>query len=808
MPLGSKATTRHQRKQNGMKEEMILCAPSLTPDRLRFVFESGLSHAVEDKQWSEEFAYSIHFGTMTFPRSDGYVTARSVRIVFDRRLMTYDSVLEMLWSVGLRDAPCGAGHSVFIFYCTERQRLLSEASAWRVSSKPVRLHLDVHIERFQESYFRLDLAAAEQSIIPTEPDRQFRRSQSQRSRVHVLSQPRARSRSRSPVAQIRGNSAFMATSPAFDDSTAASVWAADGDKRGGGRSVSPYKPQQSGSKALEWSKQFGERGRKRNAITASKDKGVEPQPVFGEHILDITVGITERLVNNFIECLVVCSPLARRRHLEIMALHASGSRSTCDHAMSYSDSIVASAFLRFERMRLNAAEARKVTGEPSKDDHDVSSEHAKTEDALLSIFEAFDRCIPNCRPAGDLFIVLFWLISSKSASSTDDVGGPFNRTVAGFHEFSVLVSADLKILADVQSSRSGGGATSGCDRRLQLQSIESLRNFYLPDDQEGKVTMAASTSFPQRSHLRTPATEGRFALIERLGGPLSAEKVIFNGDSRPISPYREISGAAHVEMNTKPSRPRSAQSNGDPLRRAKGPGQLVHDGMRHFLRSANWKSSLTRDKINGRENRKYDTYDEVSFQTSRVIERAIEDNDGYCDVEDPASSGDISSHRSAFPIDKQKETVFHQLAPSLSAQQRSMIVAAVISDIAHSTLNNIHTLLQQTWAGQEVSLKHLLASFGRGGIKRIGKPLVQRLLFWLKANRTTDKGFLSGDHLPVELALRKLYSYWPNLSLAIERSVDGAKPSKFITRLSWMSERFVKRIFQDPDNFEPNINTL
>lgn len=70
-------------------------------------------------------------------------------------------------------------------------------------------------------------------------------------------------------------------------------------------------------------------------------------------------------------------------------------------------------------------------------------------------------------------------------------------------------------------------------------------------------------------------------------------------------------------------------------------------------------------------------------------------------------------------------------------------------------------------AGKAVSIQDLKMIFGRRVFSSLNKKEVVLLMRWLKANQRTEFNFRPANPLIIELALQKLYAFWPALSIKL-----------------------------------------
>jgi hypothetical protein len=168
---------------------------------------------------------------------------------------------------------------------------------------------------------------------------------------------------------------------------------------------------------------------------------------------------------------------------------------------------------------------------------------------------------------------------------------------------------------------------------------------------------------------------------------------------------------------------------------------------------------------------------------------------------------------------------------------------------------SVSVLLKHTSAGHEIKYKDLEVLFGLPLAAIIGKPALSNLLQWLKANRRSDVNFKLANQTYTELALQKIYAFWPQLVVSVasaddkhqpvapsnqhsdnhsidiqrkndeistfkrdgeEGSIDHINYLKHLTmvpaickvQLIWLDRHSTNRLFRDPDSFQPNVNFI
>eukprot|EP00597_Dinobryon_sp_UTEXLB2267_P010305 CAMPEP_0170098882 /NCGR_PEP_ID=MMETSP0020_2-20130122/693_1 /TAXON_ID=98059 /ORGANISM="Dinobryon sp., Strain UTEXLB2267" /LENGTH=882 /DNA_ID=CAMNT_0010321403 /DNA_START=779 /DNA_END=3428 /DNA_ORIENTATION=- len=120
-----------------------------------------------------------------------------------------------------------------------------------------------------------------------------------------------------------------------------------------------------------------------------------------------------------------------------------------------------------------------------------------------------------------------------------------------------------------------------------------------------------------------------------------------------------------------------------------------------------------------------------------------------------------------------KESVFHRFAPQIDWRQQFLLQSSLFADICQSLLLSIFVLLKHTGAGKQIALEDVVLLLGNFTSELLGRKLLDKLLFWLHSNRRTDASFKLVNQTHLEMALQRLYSFWPSLqiNLRMQQSV-------------------------------------
>lgn len=120
-------------------------------------------------------------------------------------------------------------------------------------------------------------------------------------------------------------------------------------------------------------------------------------------------------------------------------------------------------------------------------------------------------------------------------------------------------------------------------------------------------------------------------------------------------------------------------------------------------------------------------------------------------------------------------------------------------------------------AGKSITPQDLCLVFGSYFTERFSKPnnVLKPLLYWLRANQRNELNFRPANAMIIELALQRLYSLWPTLSIVAIPKADAnshsptkTTPMTFQFSLQWDSRVQIHRDFHDPDQYSPNINRI
>ncbi len=402
-------------------------------------------------------------------------------------------------------------------------------------------------------------------------------------------------------------------------------------------------------------------------------------------------------------------------------------------------------------MRKNLLDKNARSGATSDDDIEMRS-------ALKAVFQAI-ALIPNCRPIGDRCVALFWVLSGKFSGASDGMG-QFQNIVDGFVQHSLSTERSLEVICRMQFARSGCtsvGEKHG--REIQLREVRSLHEYY------------------------------------------STVKHVLNGDGSMEDVRNVAVDPTRTLQSSTPNKRESALTGAfgtSPRARV----CQVHTAMQLFMLSAKWSKNKLEPRIY-----RDDTYEECGTKPETATSKHFAGTSAHAV---PASSTlPLDTELTApFPFDRAKEALFHEIAPHITRIQRSMLTSAILADIAHSIILNLWIVLEQLQEGKLVVMQDLVNLFSKSILRLIGRPLLTRLLAWLKANRRNPSGFVLATHSHIETALQKMYSYWPNLAIKITDENDRNEPALATLRLAWMERRFVNKVFRDPFVYEPNINAL
>jgi hypothetical protein len=168
----------------------------------------------------------------------------------------------------------------------------------------------------------------------------------------------------------------------------------------------------------------------------------------------------------------------------------------------------------------------------------------------------------------------------------------------------------------------------------------------------------------------------------------------------------------------------------------------------------------------------------------------------------------------------QKERLFHKLAPPLNARQRFLAITALISDVARSILLGVSVLVKHAAAGHVITLRDMEIVLGTPCVTIVGRHALTKLLVWLKANIRSDINFKVASQTYTDTGLQRLFAFWPQL--VVEVVSDGSEPDTTAAppglppmvpalsnvRLTWLDRHWTSRLFREPDEFIPSINSV
>eukprot|EP00607_Mallomonas_marina_P004757 CAMPEP_0182433856 /NCGR_PEP_ID=MMETSP1167-20130531/66002_1 /TAXON_ID=2988 /ORGANISM="Mallomonas Sp, Strain CCMP3275" /LENGTH=305 /DNA_ID=CAMNT_0024623051 /DNA_START=255 /DNA_END=1169 /DNA_ORIENTATION=- len=236
--------------------------------------------------------------------------------------------------------------------------------------------------------------------------------------------------------------------------------------------------------------------------------------------------------------------------------------------------------------------------------------------------------------------------------------------------------------------------------------------------------------------------------------------------------------------------------------------RLMHSAMTRFLSGVGWKPVTKTSSV-----RELDMLDLHSLTSSGRL----------MDID---FTQDLKSHPAiqwVQDLPSESQELFLSLPREASSAQLEMILLAVLSDLMRIILLSFYILVQKAWQGSDISLAHVhdtFSQFTMGESSIIDRKLIQDIQKWLALNRRTDAAFNQIDMSYIELVLRKLVSFWPQLTMTRSISNEEKQPTtsahtfskqnlevadcndnkqiymaKFTAILQWQSQHKVAKLF-------------
>eukprot|EP01041_Mallomonas_annulata_P002096 gene2096-4100_t len=396
---------------------------------------------------------------------------------------------------------------------------------------------------------------------------------------------------------------------------------------------------------------------------------------------------------------------------------------------------------------------------------------------LVKVF----TCVPHHRSPESVALTLLWAVQGCNPRLKKDTDLVF-RTFGSF----LLVSQEtLSTISQLQSER--GYKTQTEKDELLWRAMHSLQVWYL---------------VPSPPPLTSASNTGR----ERLGQQSSTLYSRSTADTTGEASLRSSSNGAFRRR-----RPVSAGSVRR-TNRSVATGSLspegviqwtevepaVHIAMLQFLSCLNWerkdRTEVTSSSSPGKGGTigKLDSFEE-SFDFRETTHPTTKSSSSSSDPTTTTAtmpSYSASFYQSTFSqpvpsaqnwiksLSDESVATYEGLPRQMNQRQREMVMMSIISDVIRVVLIHVYLFAQRSWGGAEVTLVALEAAFRP--LLDIACPLIDRkllmsLLAWYGTNRRTDISFSGTQFVHVELVMKRLYSFWPVLDM---REIDMSSTSK------------------------------
>ena len=443
-------------------------------------------------------------------------------------------------------------------------------------------------------------------------------------------------------------------------------------------------------------------------------------------------------------------------------------------------------------------------GESSGGDDDFSLTWSQKK--FLKVLELL-ICVPNHRPADQLSTILLWILSTNSTTSPGVNPGAerpesdsrmhddlirLKNMMGGFSKYSYGVRSILAEVSQNQSLRSAGkdpSVQTTIDATINLRAWivdkyqvirssgpsplqravpgmgEGENEDYGDDGDYGENGMPVSrastpggdapsptTSVLLQRHAQGQAAESNPTAVDLINAP---KKPLFSGPvqrlGRGYNSQQGVPGTAPVEVT----------------RRVR-----AHVGMDAFLTATRLPRPSLLDaptkNTSVRQSLRSSVAPPLVASYSEYPEERRHQDDGVVETggENSGATGDDSGGLGFSQFNKSevsrrdprtsgilRELSFFQLAPKLSAGQRSLLLNSIIADAAQTIILNVSVLCRHTCAGREIAHDDLVALFGAHIITIIGSQLVNRLLTWLQSNRRSNSVFKRCNPALIELGM-------------------------------------------------------
>ena len=422
-------------------------------------------------------------------------------------------------------------------------------------------------------------------------------------------------------------------------------------------------------------------------------------------------------------------------------------------------------------------------GLPARGEDGISLTWSQTR--FLKVLELL-ICVPNHRPADQLSTILLWILSCPSADTAPETDGRLHDDIIslksmlrGFSKFSYNVRNLLADVSDNQSQRSAGKdptAQKTIDAAVFLRAwiVDKYQVIRAPvplapetaadgEDEDynhvgsqfdgGGSRLAGSPadgSYSPSSSSVKKQTAAVSAVASVLG--LAAARADDSGANAPKKPHftgpvqrlgrsagMQLAGGGYVSADgtVVTSAADSAAAASEFTRRVK-----AHVGMEAFLSAIRWPRPELVDAP------KKNTAFRQSLSTS-VTPPVLASFSAFPDEAAELDGPSLPFAAARGPV--HRELSFFQMAPKLTAEQRTLLFTSFVVDMAQTIILNLSVLCRHASAGKEIVHEDLVALFGAPTIRIIGAPLVTRLLAWLHSNRRSNSVFKRSNPALVDM---------------------------------------------------------
>eukprot|EP01031_Cornospumella_fuschlensis_P028553 gene28553-34465_t len=320
------------------------------------------------------------------------------------------------------------------------------------------------------------------------------------------------------------------------------------------------KPTVEGSKPLEWSKQFGERGRRlyqKHVVEAPK-KVVKPPSTLAEDLVIIASKMNELVLSKLVRILPTAIPFANDYVEAVRDANRSRGREGHDAAIDRVGAVRQRVQIIFQYVEhycsisrpvkkdagdKDAAEAvdddklEKPTSPTNKDDtehHNADSSLPDLSDSEKAMVELLllCKCVPNCRSMDELVIVLAWVLENVSDEEMSQTLQNYADKVQSAHE------------PIIQLVKSGSAINSDrvilhekMEHRDFKQTVDDIKNHY--DVSNKLFDLSLCLTFHEAAVKQSCVDqEGGFSQKYRHDQVLEAKAVdISNTESRNVSTF-------------------------------------------------------------------------------------------------------------------------------------------------------------------------------------------------------------------------------------------------------------------------------